>query len=92
MISDPEAGDGMRYRFSKNMRIKAGSHRIAVAIPAEGIVIEREITLAEGNGNRLNLEPVYGVTAGKKRLGNYGETSFMQGVKSLSLLFNDKVL
>jgi len=89
---DPEAGDGMRYQFSRNLRIKAGPHKIAIAIPAEGIVIEREIFLAEGRGNNLTLEPVYGVKAGKKRLGVYGENSFKEGIRGFKIVVNGQVM
>lgn len=88
-LRDPEAGEGIRYRFSKNLRLKAGTHKIVVAIPEDGIAVEREITLPEGNNN-LVLEPLYGADMGKQRPGFYGVTSFTEGIKSFGVVLNGK--
>ncbi|MBI2353801.1 MAG: hypothetical protein HYV06_02030 [Deltaproteobacteria bacterium] len=88
MARDPEAGDGMRYRFSKSIRIKAGTHRVLIVIPSDGIAQEQEITLTERSRNSLNLEPVYDATAGKKRIGSYGETSFKRGIRGFRMVLN----
>lgn len=85
---DPEAGDGIRYRFSKNLRLKAGTHRIVMALPDDGIAIEREITLVEGKVNNLVLEPVYGTKLGKRRLASYRTNSFTEGIRSIRLMLN----
>lgn len=85
---DPEAGDGIRYRFSKNLRLKAGTHRIVIALPEDGIAIEREITLVEGKANNLVLEPIYSTKPGKRRLGSYSTTSFTEGIRSIRLILN----
>lgn len=90
--NDPEAGDGMRYRFSKNIRIKAGTHRIVIAIPADGLAIEREITLKDGSSNSLTLEPVYGTIPGKQRPGFYGVTRFTEGIKKLKIVLNGQII
>lgn len=89
-LVDPEAGDGIRYRFSKKLRLKAGVHKIVVALPDDGIAVEREITLAEGNVNNLVLEPIYRTTPGKRRPGMYSTTSFTEGIRSLRLMLNGK--
>ena len=86
-LVDPEAGDGIRYRFSKNLRLKSGTHRIVVALPDDEIAVEREITLVEGNVNHLVVEPVYSSTAGKRRLG-VSTTSFKQGIRTIRLTLN----
>lgn len=89
-LDDPEAGDGIRYRFSKVLRLKAGAHRLVVALPDDGVAAEREIVLAEGSRNRLVLEPLYRVTPGKRRLGLYGATSFLEGLREFRLFLNDE--
>ncbi len=89
-LVDPEAGDGIRYRFSKNLRLKAGPHRIVVALPDDGIAVEREIILTEGKVNSLVLEPVYSTKPGKRRLGTYGTTSFTEGIRSIRLTLNGR--
>ena len=83
-LMDPEAGDGIRYGFSKNLRLKPGTHRIVVALPDDGIAVEREISLNEGDLNQLAVEPVYSSAPVKKRPG-ISTTSFKQGIRSLRL-------
>ena len=89
-LVDPEAGDGIRYRFSKNFRLKAGTHRVVVALPDDEIAVAREITLVEGNMNNLVLEPIYSTKPGKKRLGMYGTTSFIEGIRAFRLMLNGR--
>jgi hypothetical protein len=89
-LADPEAGDGIRYRFSKNLRLKAGTHRIVVALPDDGVAVEREITLTEGKVNSLVLEPVYSTKPGKRRLETHGTTSFTEGIRSIRLTLNGR--
>ena len=89
---DPEAGEGIRYRFNKRLQLKAGAHRIVVALPDDGIAAEREIILAEGNVNSLVLEPVYGAAAYKRGPGFYGVTSFTKGVSGFRLILNGKAI
>lgn len=88
-LIDPESGNGIRYRFSKSLRLKAGKHRVVAALPYDGVAIEREVTLTEGGANRLVLEPVYRDAAGKRRPG-VPTTCFTQGVRSLSLSLNGR--
>lgn len=90
-LVDPEAGDGIRYRFSKNFRLKPGTHRIVVALPDDGIAVEREIALTEGKVNHLVVEPVYSTTPGKRRPG-VSTTSFKQGIRTIRLTFNGQDL
>lgn len=85
---DPEAGDGIRYRFSKDLRLKAGTHRIVMALPDDGIAIEREITLVKGKANNLVLEPTYSTKPGKRRPASYSTTSFTEGIRSIGLILN----
>jgi hypothetical protein len=87
-LRDPEAGDGIRYRFSKKLRLKAGTHKIIVALPDDEIAIEREITLSDKSNNSLVVETIYGMSPGKQRPGFYGETSYKEGIKRLRLTLN----
>lgn len=89
-LVDPEAGDGIRYRFSKNLRLKSGTHRIVVALPEDGIAVERLITLVEGNVSHLVVEPIYSTKPGKRRPGRSGTTSFTEGIRSLRVILNGK--
>lgn len=92
LLRDPEAGEGIRYRFGKHLRLKAGSHRIVIALPGDEIAVEREIALVEGSVNSLLLEPLYGATAGKQRPGFYGVTSFYEGIKGFRVVLNGRLL
>jgi len=89
-LVDPEAGDGIRYRFSSNLRLRAGTHRIVVALPDDGIAVEREINLNEGKVNHLVLEPIYSSKPGKRRVGTYSTTGFMEGIRSIRLNLNER--
>lgn len=89
-IRDPEAGEGIRYRFNKNLRLKAGTHKIVIAIIEDEIAVEREITLTGGSSNRLELEPIYRSAPGERRPAIYGVTSFMEGLRGLRYILNGK--
>lgn len=89
-VMDPESGDGIRYRFSNKLRLKAGTHKIIVALPDDGTAIEREITLVEGDVNNLIMEPIYSSTQGKKTPGVYSATSYKEGIKGGRLTLNGK--
>jgi len=91
-LENPEAGDGIRYRFSKKLRLKAGTHSIMVALPDEGIAIEREINLSDRSDNFLVVEPVYGASSDKQRPGFYGLTSFKEGIKQVRPTLNGKAI
>lgn len=91
-LRDPEEGDGIRYEFTKNLRIKPGPHKIAVAIPSDDLAIEQEINIAEGGIHKLAIEPIYSSTQVNQRPTNYCLTSFMQGIRSMRLLLNGKTI
>lgn len=91
-LLDPETGEGIRYRFSKTLRMKTGAHKIVVALTDDGVAVERELVLNEGVVNSLSIEPVYSTKPGKRRPGSYSLTSFMEGVRSISLTLNNKEL
>ena len=90
-LRDPEAGEGIRYQFTKKLRLKAGTHKVVIAIPADDLAVGREITLTEGSNN-LTLEPIYGGTSGKQCPGFYGISSFKEGIKWFRLVLNGKTL
>ena len=84
-LVDPEAGDGIRYLYSKILRLTSDTHRIVVALPDDGIAVEGEIILAEGTVNSLVLEPIYSTAPGKGQPGVYSTTSFTSGIRSIRL-------
>lgn len=87
-LPDPEAGEGVRYRFTSILRVKAGTHKLDIAIPGDGIRKVREINLLEGSSNSLVLEPVYRSIPRKQRPGFYGLTSFSQGLSTFRMILN----
>lgn len=89
---DSEVGDGIRYRFGKNLRLKPGVHKVVVGLPADGIAVEKEINLPEGSANSLVLEPIYGSKSEKKRVGFSNPQSFKEGITSLRLTLNGKAI
>lgn len=91
-LVDSEAGDGIRYRFSKNIRLKTGSHKLVVALPDDEVAVAREITLKEGDYNTLVVEPIYSTKPGKRQPGTYSTTNFREGVRSIRLTLNNKEL
>ncbi|MRR57625.1 MAG: hypothetical protein EG824_05365 [Deltaproteobacteria bacterium] len=91
-LRDPEAGEGIRYSFRKEVRIKAGTHRIIIAVPEDNIAVERNLKLKEGSVNTLVLEPVYGATSPTGRPTYYSPTAFMCGVDGFRLILNGSIL
>ena len=88
-LRDPEAGEGIRYRFSSDLRLKAGTHKVVIAVPADDLAVERKIILPEGS-NSLVLEPLYTATPGKQRPSFHGATSFTKGIRSFQVILNGK--
>ncbi len=91
-IQDPEAGEGIRYSFRTVVRLTAGSHTVRVASPDDEAAAERELSLAEGRSYTLELEPVYGATAGRQRPAFYGPTSFLEGLRGFRMLLQGEPL
>ncbi|MBJ6800077.1 hypothetical protein [Geomonas propionica] len=91
-LADPEAGAGVRYRFFKPLRLKAGTHQMVVALPDEGVSVKRSITLEEGRLHTLVVEPVYSAKAEKRRPGLFGSATFKEGVRSFRLILDGKQL
>jgi len=89
-LTDPEAGNGIRYRFGKSLRLKAGSHKIIVAIPHDGVAVEKNINLVDGSVNSLVLEPVYCSAPVARRSSAYGATHFKGGISGIRLTLNGR--
>ena len=90
-LLDSEAGYGIRYRFGRNLRLKAGIHKIVVALPDDGIAVERDICFAEGRANNLVLEPIYGTKPVQRRPGTYSSAkSFTEGIISIRMILNSR--
>lgn len=87
---DTEAGEGMRYRFSKNLRLKAGTHKIVIAIIEDEIAFERKLILADGSRNSLVMEPIYRTAPGKRRVGVYSMPSFQDGIRGFRAILNGR--
>jgi hypothetical protein len=87
-VRDPEAGVGMRYSFSKRVRLRPGAHRVIVDVPEDKISVVLDITLHEECLNRLVLEPIYGVCPEKQRPGYHGVTNFHEGLKGFRVILN----
>lgn len=89
-LRDPEAGEGIRYNFRKEVRLKAGTHKIVVMMPEDEVIVEKELILDDGLQYSLVLEPVYKSVAGKGRPGSYSMSSFAQGIKGFRMILNGK--
>jgi len=92
-MCDPEQGEGISYQFTKKLRIKSGSHKVVVALPADDLVAEKEVNISDGGNNVLTVEPMYGTIPVKQRPGKFGRlTSFKEGIKSIRILLNGKYI
>ena len=85
-----EESDGIRYMFSKDLLLRAGSHTVVVALPEDEVAVKRKITLVEGEVSSLVAEPVYGKVPGKRRPSAYSGTSFEEGIKGIRLKFQER--
>jgi len=47
--SDPEAGNGVRYRFATTLRLPVGMHRVTAALPGDGVVLEQMVEIRQGS-------------------------------------------
>ncbi len=87
-LRDPEAGEGVRYVFTTRIRLKAGTHRIVVVSPDDGIAVVREVVLFEASSNRLELEPVYRGASHKQQPGKSGGENFREGLRGFRMVLN----
>jgi hypothetical protein len=90
-LCDSEQGEGVSYQFKTNLRLKAGIHKVVVALPADDLVAGKEVIVPDAENNTLTVEPIYGSIPGKKRTGTFGSlTSFKQGINAIRILLNGK--
>ena len=82
--SDPEAGNGVRYRFATTLRLPVGTHRLTVALPGDGVVLEHPVEIRQGS-NQLALQPVYRMKKKYRRIGFSGPRTYYEGVKKLAV-------
>jgi hypothetical protein len=88
-MCDSEQGEGVSYEFKTRLRVKAGIHKIVVALPVDDLVAESEVNIPDGGNNTLTVEPVYDPIPGKKRAGTFGRlTSFKQGINAIRIMLN----
>jgi hypothetical protein len=96
-LRTPETGFGMRYRFEKVLRLRAGVHRVFIAVPEDKVVAEKEIRLEGGTRRDLLLDPVYGTGVkptygiGKLLFGKRGP-NFTSHLSSIRMSMNGKPL
>lgn len=86
--TDPEAGNGVRYRFATTLRLPVGTHRISFALPGDHVVLEQEVRIEQGI-KRVELKPVYRAKNPHRLFGFRGERTFYQGVKALEIRTNN---
>lgn len=86
--TDPEAGNGVRYRFATTLRLPVGTHRIIFALPGDHVVLEQEVRIEQGI-KRVELKPVYRAKNPHRLFGFRGERTFYQGVKALEIRTNN---
>ena len=93
-LDDTEAGEGIRYLFKTDLVLKAGSHKLYVAFPAEKVAIEREFIVKDGTFNILRIYPIYGSREpeGMPGRGMFSSSTFMEGIDGLWVYLNGNEL
>jgi len=79
----PESGTGWKYQFSKRITLAPGKHKLTIALPADDVIVEREIDLHVGT-NTVTVTPVYN----KRSFRPYKRQNFTAGVKTLEITVN----
>lgn len=91
-VQNSEAGKGIRYVFRINLRLKAGTHRLIVALPEDGIAIEKDMKLTDGTKNLMQLVPQYrgteSVVKSRPTVIKMREPSFTNGMRGFDVLLN----
>lgn len=87
---NPEVGVGMRYFFSKRLCLGAGLHTVSVALPEDSVYLDREVNLAKGTSNVLQLVPVYGRRIIGRQLPLDAKRTFYEGINGFKAFLNDK--
>lgn len=79
----PEAGTGWKYVFKKTLQLEPGSHRITIAVPLSNVVVEKTLTVKQGE-NQLKLDPIY--NASVSRYPHYPR--FSKGLRGVDMQLN----
>ena len=88
-LDESEAGEGMRYLFKKDLLLKAGAHKLFVALPAEeNAAIEKDLILKEGSRNSLRIDPIYESSEPAPGRGMFSSPSFMNGITGFWFFLN----
>jgi len=82
-----EAGTGWKYVFRKTLQLEPGTHRITVAVPLSGVLVEKNLELVAGD-NLLKLAPIYNSSV--SRYQNYPR--FSHGLRGIAVHFDSKKL
>ena len=80
---DPEAGEGMKYRIEKKIRLTSGPHKIFFGLPGEDYFTSAEVSLKDGETHYLEFIPVYKYKTHPHRI-----PTFLKGVKEYAVLLN----
>jgi hypothetical protein len=78
--SVPESGTGWKYQFNKRLSLALGTHHIIIALPADDVLVEREIALRAGV-NSIIISPVYKRTS----LRPFKGQNFKAGVRTVEV-------
>lgn len=78
--NEPESGIGWKYQFSKRIALAPGKHKLTIALPIDGVIVEREVNLHAG-ANSISVHPTYS----RRNLRPYKGENFTAGVKSLDI-------
>ncbi|MEN6489679.1 MAG: hypothetical protein ABFD66_12525 [Smithella sp.] len=81
---NPEAGEGMKYVIEKKIRLRAGTHKIFLGLPADDYIKEVDITLKEGNAYMLEFKPIYKYKDYPTRIPTY-----LKGIKEYEVYLNN---
>jgi hypothetical protein len=88
---DPEAGDGMKYRLEKRVRLAVGPHKVFFGLPARDYLAEFKISLQEGDGQLLEFTPRYRFIEHPVRMPVF-RTSFLRGIERYDAVLNGQAV
>jgi hypothetical protein len=79
----PEAGTGIKYRLEKRLRLRPGTHTVALGLPEEEYYVKAEITLRDGEEAALEFRPIYRYKTRPTRI-----QTFLAGVSRYEVYLN----
>jgi hypothetical protein len=80
---NPDAGKGIKYVLEKRLRFRPGSHTISFGLPADNYLLERTVTMKEGETTVLEYKPVYRYKTLPTRI-----PTFMKGISHYEVYLN----